>query len=85
MARACVAPLAAGGPGGAGPVAHPLLSPREQAVLRLIADGLPNKQIGTTLGLAPRTVKTYVNSAMNKLGADNRSHAVVVAIRRGLL
>jgi len=85
MARACVAPLAAGGPGGAGPVAHPLLSQREQAVLRLIADGLPNKQIGTTLGLAPRTVKTYVNSAMNKLGADNRSHAVVVAIRRGLL
>ena len=85
MARACVAPHAAGGPGGAGPVAHPLLSPREQAVLRLVADGLPNKQIGTALGLSPRTIKTYVNSAMNKLGADNRSHAVVAAIRRGLL
>ena len=85
MARACVAPLAAGGLSGAGPIAHPLLSQREQAVLRLIADGLPNKQIGTALGLAPRTVKGYVNSAMNKLGADNRSHAVVAAIRRGLL
>lgn len=85
MARACVAPLAARGQGGAGPVADPLLSQREQAVLRLIADGLPNKQIGTALGLSPNTVKTYVNSAMNKLGVDNRSHAVVVAIRRGLL
>jgi DNA-binding NarL/FixJ family response regulator len=61
------------------------LSEREQVVLRLIADGLPNKQIATALGIAPRTVKTHVTSAMNKLGVDNRAHAAVAAIRRGLL
>ncbi len=62
-----------------------LLSDREQAVLRLIAEGLPNKQIATALAIAERTVKTHVTSAMNKLGVDNRAHATVVAIRRGLL
>lgn len=89
MARACVAALATGGRDQAAPQsrerARPLLSEREQAVLRLIADGLPNKQIATALGVAPCTVKTHVTSAMNKLGVDNRAHAAVVAIRRGLL
>ncbi len=61
------------------------MSEREQAVVRLIADGLLNKQIATALGIAQRTVKAHVNSAMNKLGVDNRAHAAVVAIRRGLL
>jgi DNA-binding CsgD family transcriptional regulator len=89
MARACVGVPAAdavdeAGPHGGGR-ARPLLSEREQAVLRLIADGLPNKQIATALGIAPRTVKTHVTSAMNKLGVDNRAHAAVAAIRRGLL
>jgi predicted ATPase/DNA-binding NarL/FixJ family response regulator len=88
-ARAGVAPLAAGDPdhaglhGGQG--GRPLLSEREQAVLRLIADGLPNKQIATALGVGPRTVKTHLTSAMNKLGVDNRAHAAVAAIRRGLV
>ena len=89
MARACVAPSAAGGVDHAGrhggQSARPLLSEREEAVLRLIADGLLNKQIATALGIAQRTVKAHVNSAMNKLGVDNRAHAAVVAIRRGLL
>jgi DNA-binding CsgD family transcriptional regulator len=62
-----------------------LLSDREQAVLRLIAEGLPNKQIATALAIAERTVKSHVTSAMNKLGVDNRAHATVVAIRQGLL
>ncbi len=89
MARACVAIPAARGVVDAGRHAGQstalLLSEREQAVLRLIADGLPNKQIATALGIAERTVKAHVNSAMNKLGVDNRAHAAVVAIRRGLL
>ncbi len=55
------------------------------AVLRLIAEGLPNKQIATALAIAERTVKTHLTSAMNKLGVDNRAHAVVVAIQRGLV
>jgi predicted ATPase/DNA-binding CsgD family transcriptional regulator len=65
--------------------ASPQLSNREQAVLRLIAEGLLNKQIATALGVAERTVKTYVASAMKKLGADNRAHAVVAALQRGLI
>ncbi len=62
-----------------------VLSDREQAVLRLIAEGLPNKQIATALAIADRTVRAHLTSAMNKLGVDNRAHAAVVAIQRGLL
>jgi predicted ATPase/DNA-binding CsgD family transcriptional regulator len=65
--------------------ALPLLSDRERTVLRLVGEGLPNKQIATALTIAERTVKQYVTSAMNKLGADNRAQAVVAAIQRGLL
>jgi len=64
---------------------RPLLSDRELAVLRLIGEGLPNKQIATVLSIAERTVKSHVASAMNKLGVDNRAHAAVAAIQRGLL
>jgi DNA-binding NarL/FixJ family response regulator len=46
---------------------------------------LPNKQIATALSIAERTVKSHVASAMNKLGVDNRAHAAVAAIQRGLL
>ena len=67
----------------AGP--RPLLSDRERAVLRLIGEGLPNKQIATALSIGERTVKSHVASAMNKLGVDNRAHAAVSAIQRGLL
>jgi ATP/maltotriose-dependent transcriptional regulator MalT len=50
-----------------------------------IAEGLPNKQIATSLGIGERTVKTHLKSAMNKLDVDNRAHAAVVAVQRGLL
>jgi non-specific serine/threonine protein kinase len=89
LAQACLEPPTRSGPdgtAGTGEARSPaLLSDREQAVLRLIAEGLPNKQIATALAIAERTVKTHVTSAMNKLGVDNRAHATVVAIRRGLL
>lgn len=64
---------------------QPGLSAREREVLRLVADGLSNKQIGRRLEIAERTVKFHVNSAMTKLGADNRAQAVAVAVRRRLL
>jgi predicted ATPase/DNA-binding CsgD family transcriptional regulator len=87
LARAALEPLTRSGPdqATAREDSRELLSDREQAVLRLIAEGLPNKQIATSLAIAERTVKTHVTSAMNKLGVDNRAHATVVAIRRGLL
>jgi DNA-binding CsgD family transcriptional regulator len=61
------------------------LSAREKEVLRLVADGLPTKQISASLSITERTVKFHVNSIFRKLGADNRAQAVALAAQRGLL
>jgi DNA-binding CsgD family transcriptional regulator len=58
------------------------LSPRERAVLRLVAEGLPSKLIGRELGLAERTAKSHLSSAMNKLGAFTRAQAIAIALQR---
>src|SRR5262245_26925364 len=62
-----------------------LLSPRELAVLRLVAAGQSNQQIAESLGITERTIKFHVTAIFNKLGADNRAQAVALAARRGLL
>jgi len=62
-----------------------LLSERERAVLRLVAAGLSNKQIARSLSITERTVKFHVTSILNKLEADNRAQAAVLAAQRGLL
>lgn len=67
------------------PRTAPELSPREHEVLRLVADGLPTKQIARALGITERTVKFHVASLMRKLGADNRAQMVAVAAQRHLL
>jgi DNA-binding NarL/FixJ family response regulator len=89
LARACLEAPRGGledhGPAGAAERPRPLLSERERTVLRLISEGLPNKQIATALSIAERTVKAHVTAAMNKLGVNNRAHAAVVAIQRELL
>jgi len=89
LGQAALEPLTRTGSARAAATGNPrlreLLSDREQAVLRLIAEGLPNKQIATALAIAERTVKAHLTSAMNKLGVDNRAHATVVAIQRGFL
>jgi DNA-binding NarL/FixJ family response regulator len=61
------------------------LSDRERQVLGLIAEGLANKHIAQSLGITERTVKYHVTSILNKLGAENRAHAVALAAQRGLL
>ncbi len=61
------------------------LSDREREVLKLVADGLPTKQVARTLGITERTVKFHVNSIFHKLGAENRAQAVALAAQRGLL
>jgi DNA-binding NarL/FixJ family response regulator len=61
------------------------LSGRERQVLRLVADGLANKQIARELAVSERTVKFHVASLFRKLGADNRAQAVALAVQRGLL
>ena len=55
------------------------LSPQEQRILGLIADGLTNRQIGAELFLAEKTVKNYVSSLLHKLGFSRRTEAAVYA------
>ena len=50
---------------------------RERQILRLIADGLTNRQIGERLGIAEKTVKNYVSSLFSKLGVERRTQAAV--------
>lgn len=62
-----------------------LLTPRQVEVLELMAGGLPNKSIANTLDVAEGTVKLHVAAIMRALGARNRTHAVTVASRQGLI
>lgn len=62
-----------------------LLTRREFDVLRLLAEGLPNKIIADRLQISEHTVKFHVNALMEKLQAQSRTEAVVRAIRGGLL
>ncbi len=61
------------------------LTPRETAVLALLAEGLTNKAIAQRLGISDHTVKFHVNAILSKLDAQSRTDAVVRATRRGLL
>jgi DNA-binding NarL/FixJ family response regulator len=61
------------------------LSPRETDVLRLIAAGNANKEIATQLGLTEQTVKSHVKNILGKLGANDRTHAVTIALKRGIM
>ncbi len=61
------------------------LTPREMDVLRLLAQGLPNRKIGERLFINERTVKYHVAAILAKLEAANRTEAVMRAIERGLI
>jgi DNA-binding NarL/FixJ family response regulator len=63
----------------------PALSRRERDVLRLLADGRSNEEIGKELFISPETVRTYVRKAMEKLDADTRTQAVAKALRHSLI
>ncbi len=66
-------------------MAGPSLSPREMEVLKLIAAGKSNKEIGALLFISEGTVKTHVLSIHDKLGVRDRTDAVVTAVKRGML
>jgi DNA-binding NarL/FixJ family response regulator len=61
------------------------LTDREQEILKLVADGTTNKEIGKHLGLAEDTIKKHVQSIIAKLGASDRTHAAMKAARSGLI
>ena len=61
------------------------LTPREEEVLLWLVEGLSNKEIGARLHLTEGTVKNYVSAIIAKLQANDRTHAVVTALRRGLV
>jgi DNA-binding NarL/FixJ family response regulator len=61
------------------------LTTRELDVLRLIRDGFRNKQIADKLAIAETTVNFHIKNLVDKLGANDRTHAVTIAVRRGLL
>ncbi|HTV87174.1 MAG TPA: response regulator transcription factor [Dyella sp.] len=62
-----------------------ILSPRELAALRLVAQGLTNRAIGDALGVSEDTIKTRMKNILAKLGAKDRAEAVTIAVRRGFL
>lgn len=63
----------------------PALRERERSVLRLIAEGNSNQQIGITLGIAESTVKFHVNNIFRKLQVNDRTQAVIAALKRGII
>ena len=59
------------------------LTGREHEVLSIVAEGCTNKRIAIRLGISERTVKHHLTSIMTKLRAQDRTHAVVIAVRLG--
>jgi DNA-binding NarL/FixJ family response regulator len=66
-------------------LADDALTAREVEILRLIAAGNRNRDVADTLSISEDTVKVHVKHAMEKLGANDRTEAVVIAVRRGII
>jgi DNA-binding NarL/FixJ family response regulator len=66
-------------------LADEALTPREVDVLRLVAGGNRNKDVADRLSISEETVKVHVKHVMDKLGAADRTEAVAIAIRRGII
>ena len=65
--------------------ATPALTARELEILRMIADGLGNKQIAARLAISEHTVKFHIGSVFTKMHASSRAEAVMIGARRGLI
>jgi DNA-binding NarL/FixJ family response regulator len=66
-------------------VAEDDLTSREIDVLRLVASGNANKEIAVRLSIAEETVKSHITNILAKLGANDRTHAVTIALKRGII
>src|SRR5205823_10681499 len=62
-----------------------LLTPRENEVLRLLANGSGNKEIAAQLNISEHTIKFHIRSILGKLGASSRTEAVTRGLRSGLI
>lgn len=80
-----VDPVLAGSLAASAGERSPQLTHRERDVLRLLADGMSNEEIGKRLFISAETVRTHVRKAMDKLGADTRTQAVALALREHLI
>jgi DNA-binding CsgD family transcriptional regulator len=63
----------------------PVLTPRELEVLRMLAEGEPNKTIAWKLGISEHTAKFHVASILTKLDAGSRAEAVAIGMRKGMI
>jgi DNA-binding CsgD family transcriptional regulator len=61
------------------------ITPKELLVLRGVAEGASNRRIGANLNISEHTVKGHLKNILAKLDASDRAHAVVIALRRGIL
>jgi DNA-binding NarL/FixJ family response regulator len=66
-------------------VPQPPLTPREVEVLTLVAQGLSNKEVAARLGTASGTIKMHVQNILAKFDATDRTHAVTLALQRGII
>lgn len=66
-------------------ISNPELSERELSVLRLMAQGMSNLDIANTLTIGESTVKSHVNRILSKLGVNDRTQAVITAVKRGIV
>ena len=66
-------------------MSNPELSQRELAVLHSIAQGMSNADIAAALSIGEGTVKSHVNRILNKLDVSDRTQAVIVAVKRGIV
>lgn len=64
---------------------HPELTPREQGVLGMLAQGKSYAEVGSMLGVSENTVRSHVRSIYEKLGASSKTEAVMIGLRAGLL
>jgi two-component system, NarL family, response regulator len=63
----------------------PMLSDRERQVIAEMAKGKNNREIGAVLNITEHTVRFHVNNVLSKLGANDRAHAIVLALRQGIV
>jgi DNA-binding NarL/FixJ family response regulator len=61
------------------------LTPRETDILRLVAAGNANKEIGAQLSMTEETVKSHMRNIFSKLGAKDRTHALAIGFKRGII